>query len=206
MEHRLEVASRDLQQSRQELRDLENLHSSHNSWAGPAPSNQEGGKATQKLKQLQFNLELTKQKCEKAEKRAKELENENKILERADRANSCLFAGRDVPRQRAQEVQDMLTEKTRRIGELGIEVTQLRDHVELLASEKKKVKAQLEKTERKVEDLEQKLCEEQEKLRRRREDAKLRKAAMNREKQQRCAEERQPKDAADETIGEYKER
>ena len=34
--------------------------------------------------------------------------------------------------------------------ELGIEVTQLRDHVELLTSENKKVKAQLEKRKRKV--------------------------------------------------------
>ena len=63
------------------MRDMENLYSSHNT---RAVTQLDENKAVQKLKQMEFSIDLTKQKCEKAERRVKELENENRQLTGAD--------------------------------------------------------------------------------------------------------------------------
>lgn len=78
------------------MRDMENLYSSHNTLS---ITNQDDNKALQKLKQMELCLDLTKQKCQKAEARVKELENENRQLKGAEIRNGSLLEERDNLRQ-----------------------------------------------------------------------------------------------------------
>lgn len=96
LEHRLEVASKKVEEIKQEMRDMENLYSSHNT---RAVTQLDENKALQKLKQMEFSVDLTKQKCEKAEARVKELETENRQLRGADVRNGALSEERDNLKQ-----------------------------------------------------------------------------------------------------------
>ena len=71
---------------------MENLYSSHNTHS---VTHVDDNKALQKLKQMGLNLDLTKQKCQKAEARVKELENENRQLKGAEIRNGSLLEERD---------------------------------------------------------------------------------------------------------------
>ena len=144
LEHRLGLANQKVEQTKQEMRDMENLYSSHSVLS--VTERDDDNKAMQKLKQMEFSVELTKQKCEKAEGRVKELENESRQLRSADiRRNEALMEERDILKQQIQRSKQVLNEKNRKLNELSIEVTQLRAHVDKLTDENKKSRCQLEK-------------------------------------------------------------
>ena len=96
LEHRLELANKKVEEIKKEMRDMENLYSSHNS---RSVTQLDDNKVLQKLKQMEFSVDLTKQKCEKAEARVKELENENRQLRGADIRNGALSEERDNLKQ-----------------------------------------------------------------------------------------------------------
>ncbi|XP_067024413.1 uncharacterized protein [Acropora muricata] len=162
LEHRFETVNRKLEETKQEMRDMENLYSSHNTLS---ITNQDDNKALQKLKQMELCLDLTKQKCQKAEARVKELENENRQLKGAEIRNGSLLDERDNLRQQVQEAKKALAEKSKKLSEFSIEVTQLRAHVDKVSEENKKSLSSLEKKENKIDHLEQKLWKTEEELR-----------------------------------------
>ena len=63
----------------------------------------------QKLKQVECSIDLTKQKCEKAEIRVKE--NEKRQLRGADSRNGALTEERDNFKQQLQQAKQVLGEK-----------------------------------------------------------------------------------------------
>ena len=69
----------------------------------------------------------------------------------------------DVFKQ-VQQVKQTLGEKSKKLNEFSIEVTQLRAHVDKLSEENKKSRSSLEKKENKIDNLEQKLWETEEQL------------------------------------------
>ena len=154
LEHRLELAN----QKVQEMRDMENLYSSHSVLS--VTERDYDNKAMQKLKQMEF----TKQKCEKAEGRVKELENESRQLRGADIRDGALMEERDSLKQQIQQSKQVLNEKNRKLNEQSIEVTQLKGHVDKLTDENKKSRCQLEKKDNKIDHMEQKLWEIEEEL------------------------------------------
>ena len=162
LEHRLELANQKVEQTKQEMRDMENLYSSHSVLS--VTERDDDNKAMQKLKQMEFSVELTKQKCEKAEGRVKELENESRQLRGADIRNGALMEERDSLKQQIQRSKQVLNEKNRKLNELSIEVTQLKAHVDKLTDENKKSRCQLEKKDNKIDHMEQKLWEIEEEL------------------------------------------
>lgn len=162
LEHRLETVNRKLEETKQEIRDMENLYSSHNTHS---ITHQDDNKTLQKLKQMELCLDLTKQKCQKAEARVKELENENRQLKGAEVSNGSLLEEREKLRQQVQEAKKALGEKSKKLSEFSIEVTQLRAHVDKVSEENKKSLSSLEKKESKIDHLQQKLCEAEEELR-----------------------------------------
>lgn len=85
-----------MEETKQEIRDMENLYSSHNTHS---ITHQDDNKTLQKLKQMELCLDLTKQKCQKAEARVKELENENRQLKGAETSNGSLLEEREKLRQ-----------------------------------------------------------------------------------------------------------
>ena len=105
LEHRLEVANKKMEETRQEMRDMENLYSLHNT---RSVTQLDENKAMQKLKQMEFSVELTKQKCDKFERRGKELENENQQLGGADIHNGALTEERDNFKQQLQHAKQVL--------------------------------------------------------------------------------------------------
>ncbi|XP_068683876.1 centromere-associated protein E-like isoform X2 [Montipora foliosa] len=161
LEHRLEVANKQVEEIKQEMRDMENLYSSHNT---RSITHLDENRALQKLKQMELSVDLTKQKCEKAEGRVKELENENRELKWADIRNNNLLEERDKLRQQVQQVQKTLDEKSKKLSEFSIEVTQLRTHIDRLSDENKKNRSSLEKKDNKIDNLEQKLWAVEEEL------------------------------------------
>ena len=90
------MANKKVEEIKQEMRDMENLYSSHKT---RAVTQLDENKALQKLKQMEFSVDLTKQKCEKAEARVKELETENRQLRGADVRNGALSEERDNLKQ-----------------------------------------------------------------------------------------------------------
>ena len=161
LEHRLEGANKKVEETRQEMRDMENLYSSHNTRAVTQLGDD---KTMQKMKQMEFSIDLTKQKCDKAERRVKELENENRQLEGADIRNGVLMEERDSLKQQVQQAKQILDEKTKKLNEMSIEVTQLKAHVDKLSEENKKHRCSIEKKDNKIDHLEQKLWETEEEL------------------------------------------
>lgn len=166
LEHRLEVANKKVEETRQEMRDMENLYSSHNTRAVTQLGDD---KAMQKMKQMEFSIDLTKQKCDKAERRVKELENENRQLKGADIRNGALMEERDNLKQQVQQAKQVLDEKTKKLNNISIEVTQLKAHVDKLSEENKKHRCSIEKKDNKIDHLEQKLWETEEELKHERE-------------------------------------
>ena len=57
-----------------------------------------------------------------------------------------------------------MDEKTKKLNQLSIEMTQLRAHIDKLSEENKKNRSLLEKKERKIDHLEQKLWDSEEEL------------------------------------------
>lgn len=57
-----------------------------------------------------------------------------------------------------------MDEKTKKLNELSIEITQLRAHIDKLSEENKKNRSLLEKKENKIDNLEQKLWDAEEEL------------------------------------------
>lgn len=57
-----------------------------------------------------------------------------------------------------------MDEKTKKLNELSIEITQLRAHIDKLSEENKKNRSLLEKKENKIDHLEQKLWDAEEEL------------------------------------------
>ena len=161
LEHRLEVANKKVEETRQEMRDMENLYSSHNTHAVTQLGDD---KAIQKMKQMEFSIDLTKQKCDKAERRVKELENEMRRLEGADIRNGVLMEECDNLKQQVQQAKQLLDEKTKKLNEISIEVTQLKAHVDKLSEENKKHRCSIEKKDNKIDHLEQKLWQTEEEL------------------------------------------
>ena len=155
------MANNKVEETRQEMRDMENLYSSHNTRAVTQLGDD---KAMQKLKQMEFSIDLTKQKCDKAERRVKELENENRQLKGADIRNGALMEERDCLKQQVQQAKQLLDEKTKKLNEISIEVTQLKAHVDKLSEENKKHRCLIEKKDNKIDNLEQKLWETEEEL------------------------------------------
>lgn len=166
LEHRLEVANKKVEETRQEMRDMENLYSSHNTRAVTQLGDD---KAMQKIKQMEFSIDLTKQKCDKAERRVKELENENRQLKGADIRNGALMEERDNLKQQVQQAKQVLDEKTKKLNNISIEVTQLKAHVDKLSEENKKHRCSIEKKDNKIDHLEHKLWETEEELKHERE-------------------------------------
>ena len=162
LEHRIEVANKKVEETKQEMRDMENLYSSHNVLS--VTQRDDDSKVVQKLKQMELNVELTKQKCEKAEGRVKELESENRQLKGADIRNGALAEERDSLKQQVQQSKQVLSEKNKKVNELSIEVTQLKAHVDKLTDESKRSRSQLEKKDNTVDQMEQKLWEIEEEL------------------------------------------
>ncbi|XP_022801236.1 kinesin-like protein KIN-7I [Stylophora pistillata] len=162
LEHRIEVANKKVEETKQEMRDMENLYSSHNVLS--VTQRDDDSKVVQKLKQMELNVELTKQKCEKAEGRVKELESENRQLKGADIRNGALAEERDSLKQQVQQSKQVLSEKNKKVNELSIEVTQLKAHVDKLTDESKRSRSQLEKKDNMVDQMEQKLWEIEEEL------------------------------------------
>ena len=77
-QHKARLAQDEMEKLRGEMRDMENLHQVHHQSAGGGHRKQEQdpAKLCQKIRQLEFNLDLTKQKFEKIERRKKEFEGE----------------------------------------------------------------------------------------------------------------------------------
>ena len=167
LEHRVEVASKKVEETKQEMRDMENLYSCHDR---RAVTQVDDAKAAQKLKQLEFNMDLTKQKFEKAERRLKELEGENRQLRGADIRNVSLKEECDNMRTQLQRAKQVSDEKSRRLNEVSIEVTQLKAHVDKLSEENKKNRSAVEKKDAKIDTLEQKLWETEKELKKEREN------------------------------------
>ena len=162
LEHRIEAANKKVEETKQEMRDMENLYSSQNVLS--VTHRDDDSKVLHKLKQMELNVELTKQKCEKAEGRVKELESENRQLKGADIRNGALVEERDSLKQRVQQSKQVLNEKNKKVNELSIEVTQLKAHVDKLTDENKKSRSQMEKKDNKIDQMEQKLWEIEEDL------------------------------------------
>lgn len=160
------MANKKVEETRQEMRDMENLYSSHNTRAVTQLGDD---KAMQKMKQMEFSIDLTKQKCDKAERRVKELENENRQLKGADIRNGALMEERDNLKQQVQQAKQVLDEKTKKLNNISIEVTQLKAHVDKLSEENKKHRCSIEKKDNKIDHLEQKLWETEEELKHERE-------------------------------------
>ncbi|CAH3159397.1 unnamed protein product [Pocillopora meandrina] len=162
LEHRIEAANKKVEETKQEMRDMENLYSSQNVLS--VTQRDDDSKVLHKLKQMELNVELTKQKCEKAEGRVKELESENRQLKGADIRNGALVEERDSLKQQVQQSKQVLNEKNKKVNELSIEVTQLKVHVDKLTDENKKSRSQMEKKDNKIDQMEQKLWEIEEDL------------------------------------------
>lgn len=94
-----------MEETKQEMRDLENLYNTHNTLS---VTQLDDNKAVQKLKQMEFSLDLTKQKCEKAESRVKELETENRQMRGADIRNGALLEERNNLKQQVIKCSGML--------------------------------------------------------------------------------------------------
>jgi hypothetical protein len=73
--HRAEICNKQLEDTKQQMRDMEQLYSQHSKSIVPSSGND---KTAHRLKQVEFNLDITKQKYEKAELRLKEFEHENR--------------------------------------------------------------------------------------------------------------------------------
>ena len=99
---------------------------------------------------MEFSIDLTKQKCEKAEIRVKELENENRQLRGSDIRNGALTEERHNFKQQLRQVTQVLGEKSTKLNEMSIEVTQLKAHVDKLSEDNKKNRCSIEKKDNKI--------------------------------------------------------
>ena len=152
------MANKKVEKTRQEMCDMENLYSSHNTRTVMQLGDD---KAMQKMKQMEFSIDLAKQIWDKAERRVKEFENENPQLK-----------GSDNLKQHVHQARQIWDEKTRKLSKISNEVTQLRAHVDKLSEENKKHRCLIKKKDYKIDHLEQKLWETEEQLKLGREHGK----------------------------------